>query len=212
MLRAIQPRAVRLYRIEEQELSKAIPAGVCYYRNPITPLERVPIPSLAGHEVDARSLDIPGSYRRPVGCVCSDDDDDVTVRVLPPVLLYDASILVVAAVGQEDVGQAGPHSYKPDNVVDATRLVGRAQQSLSGLETGGRTAPFRRSIQPGERLPLADSALIVLPIPAVGAGCLPMGKDDPLLPNATGRTSLAAPTSRLAGDIRFCLILTSFTP
>ena len=92
MLRAIQPRAVRLYRIEEQDVMRAILVGVCHYRNLITRLERVPFPSLTDHDADARSLDIPSSYRRAVGRVCSDDDDDMTVRVLPPVLLHDASI------------------------------------------------------------------------------------------------------------------------
>ena len=92
MLCAIQPRAVRLYRIEEQDVHSAIPAGVRYYRNPITRRKRVPLPSLTDHDADARSLNVPGAYRRPVGRVCSNDDDDVAVRVLPPVLLYDASI------------------------------------------------------------------------------------------------------------------------
>ena len=92
MLCAIQPRAVRLYCIEEQDVLSAIPAGVRYYRNPITRLKRVPIPSLTDHEANARSLDIPGAYRRTVGRVISDDDDDMAVRVLPFVLLYDASI------------------------------------------------------------------------------------------------------------------------
>jgi hypothetical protein len=92
MLGAIQPRPVGLYRIEEQDVLGAIPTGVSYYRNPIAPLERVPIPSLTDHEADARSLDIPSSYRRPVGRVRSDDDDNLAVRVLPPVLSYDASI------------------------------------------------------------------------------------------------------------------------
>jgi hypothetical protein len=92
MLRAIQPRAVRLYRIEEQDVLRTILVGVRYYRNPITRLERVPIPPLAEHEADARSLDIPGSNRRPVGRGCSNDDNDVAVRVLPPILPYDTSI------------------------------------------------------------------------------------------------------------------------
>ena len=92
MLRAIQPRAIGLYRIKEKDVPGAVSAGMRYYRNPITRLKRVPIPSLTDHEADARSLDIPGSYRRLVRRVCSDDDDDVAVRVLPPVLLYYTSI------------------------------------------------------------------------------------------------------------------------
>ena len=92
MLCAIQPCTVRFYRIEEQDVPGALAAGMRYYRNPITRLKRVPIPSLTDHEANARSLDIPGAYRRTVGRVISDDDDDMAVRVLPFVLLYDASI------------------------------------------------------------------------------------------------------------------------
>ena len=92
MLRAIQPRAVRLHRIEEQDVLRAIPAGVRNHRNQITRFERLLIPSLIDHEAGARSLDIPRSYGGKVCRVSPNDDDDVAVRVLPPILLYDASI------------------------------------------------------------------------------------------------------------------------
>ena len=92
MLRAIQPRAVRLDCIEEQNALGAIPAGVRNYRNPVARFAGHPIPSPTGHEADARSLDIPRSDRGRVRRVTPNRDDDVAVRVLPPILLYDASI------------------------------------------------------------------------------------------------------------------------
>lgn len=92
MLRAIQPLAVRLHCIEKQDEFGAIPAGMRNYRNRITWFECVPIPTFRDHEVDARSLDIPRSYRGRVGRVSPNDDDNMGVRVLPPILLYDASI------------------------------------------------------------------------------------------------------------------------
>ncbi len=57
MLRAIQPLAVRLHSIEEQDVLGAIPAGVRNHRNQIARLESLPIPSLTDHEADARRLD-----------------------------------------------------------------------------------------------------------------------------------------------------------
>ena len=92
MLRAIQPRTIRSDRIEEQDVLRAIPIRVRYYRNPIARLKRVPFPTLTDHEADARSLDIPGSYRGLVSRGWSDNDDDVAVRVLPSVFLYDAPV------------------------------------------------------------------------------------------------------------------------
>jgi hypothetical protein len=92
MLRAIQSRAVRLHGIEEQDILGAIPAGVRNYRNQITRLERFLIPSLTDHEAGARGLDIPCSYRGRVCRVRPHCYDDVAVRVLPAILLYDASI------------------------------------------------------------------------------------------------------------------------
>ena len=92
MLRAIQPRAVRLDYIEEQDALGAIPAWVRNYRNPVARFVRHPIPSPTDHETDARSLDIPRSDRGRVRRVTPNRDDDVAVRVLPPIFLYDASI------------------------------------------------------------------------------------------------------------------------
>ena len=53
MLRAIQPRAVRLDRIEEQNARGAIPAGVRNYRNPVARFIGHPIPPLTNHDADA---------------------------------------------------------------------------------------------------------------------------------------------------------------
>jgi hypothetical protein len=92
MLCAIQPRAVSLHSIEEQGVLRTMPAGVRNYRNQITRFERLRIPSLTDHEAGARSLEIPRSNRGRVWRVSPNDDDDVAVGVLPPVLLYDASI------------------------------------------------------------------------------------------------------------------------
>jgi hypothetical protein len=92
MLRAIQPRAVRLHSIEEQDVLPITPVGVHNYRNWIARFECGLIPSLIGHEAGARSLDVPSSYRRRICSVGPHDDDDVAVRILPPILLYDAAI------------------------------------------------------------------------------------------------------------------------
>ena len=92
MLRAIQPRAVRLDCIEEQNDFGAVLAWVCNYRNRVARFVRHAIPSPTDHEADARSLDIPRSDRGRVHRATPNRDDDVAVRVLPPILLYDASI------------------------------------------------------------------------------------------------------------------------
>jgi hypothetical protein len=92
MLRAIQPRAVCLDCIEEQNDLGAIPARMCNYRNQVARFVRHPIPSPTDHKADARSLDIPRSDRGRVCRVTPNRDDDVAVRVLPPILFYDASI------------------------------------------------------------------------------------------------------------------------
>src|SRR5690349_23632645 len=92
MLRAIQPRAVRLDRIEEQNGPGAIPAGVYNDGDRVAWFVRQPVPSPTDHEVDARSLDIPRSDRGRVPRIAPNRDDDVAVRVLPPILFHDASI------------------------------------------------------------------------------------------------------------------------
>ena len=92
MLRAIQPRAVRLDCIEEQDKVRAISTGVRNYRDPVARFVGHPVPSPTGHEADARSLDIPRSDRGRVRRVTPNRDDDVAVRVLPQILLDDASI------------------------------------------------------------------------------------------------------------------------
>jgi hypothetical protein len=91
MLRAIQPRSVRLDCIEEQNALGAIPAGVGDDRNPVARPIGGPIPSSTEHEADARSLDIPRSDRGRVR-VTPNRDHDMAVRVLPPILLHDPSI------------------------------------------------------------------------------------------------------------------------
>src|SRR5580658_8346773 len=92
MIRAIHPRAVRLYRIEKQDLPGSVPARMRYDRDPIAQCKRSPTPSLTDHDADARGFDIPGAYGGRVGGVRSYGDDDVAVRVLPLVLLDEASI------------------------------------------------------------------------------------------------------------------------
>ena len=92
MLRAIQPRTVRLDCVEEQNARGAIPAGVRNYRDPVARFIGHPIPPPTDHDADARSLDIPRSDRGRVRRFTPNRDDDVAVRVLPPILLYDASI------------------------------------------------------------------------------------------------------------------------
>src|SRR5215471_4381917 len=84
MLCAVQPRAVRLDCIEEQNAPGAVAAGVRHYRDRVARFIGCPSPSPTDHEVDARSLDVPR--------VVPNRDDDVAVRVLPPILLDDASI------------------------------------------------------------------------------------------------------------------------
>ena len=92
MLRAIQPRAIRFDCIEKQNAPGAIPAWVHNYRNRVARFVRQPIPSPTDHEADARSLDIPRSDRGRVRRVTPNPDDDVAVRVLPPILPHYASI------------------------------------------------------------------------------------------------------------------------
>ena len=92
MLRAIQPRAVRLDCIEEQNDLRAIPVRVRNDRDWVARFVRHPSPSPADHDADARRLDIPRSHRGGVCSVAPNRDDNLAVRVLPPILLYDASI------------------------------------------------------------------------------------------------------------------------
>jgi len=92
MLRTIQARAVRLDCIEEQEDLGAIPARMRNYCNRVARFVRRPIPSPTDHKANARSLDIPRSDRRSVCGIAPNRDDDVAVRILPPILIDDASI------------------------------------------------------------------------------------------------------------------------
>ena len=92
MLRTIQPCAVRLDHIEEQNDLGAIPARMRNYRDRVARFVRHSIPSPTDHEADARSFDIPRSQRGRVCRVAANCDDDVAVRVLPSIFLYDASI------------------------------------------------------------------------------------------------------------------------
>src|ERR1700733_3631408 len=92
MLGAIQPRAIRPNRIEQQCTLGTILHWVRYYRNWVTRLVRRLIPALADHDVYARSLDIPRSDRGGVRRVRANREDDVAVWVLQLILLHDASI------------------------------------------------------------------------------------------------------------------------
>ena len=91
MFRTIQARAVPLDRIEKQNEPRPVLVWVRNYRNPITRFVRPAIPSSSDHEADGRSLDIPRSDRGRVRRVTPNRDDDVAVRVLPPILLYNTS-------------------------------------------------------------------------------------------------------------------------
>src|ERR1700723_255160 len=88
MLGAIQPRAIRLNRIEQQSAHGAILRRVHYDCNWVARLVGRPIPALADHDVDARSLNIPRSDCRWVFCIRTDSDDDVAVRVLQKTLVH----------------------------------------------------------------------------------------------------------------------------
>lgn len=92
MLGPIQPRAIRLYCIEQQSTLGAILHWVRNYRNWVARFVRDAIPALTDHDVNARSLDVPRSDSGRVLRVIPNRDDDVAVWVLPPILLYDASI------------------------------------------------------------------------------------------------------------------------
>ncbi len=107
MLSAIQPRAIRLYRIEQQRALGTILHRVRNHRNWVARLVRQPIPALTDHEVDARSLDIPRSGSGGVLRVRSNRDDDVAVRVLPAILLHDALIRNVLGHIEHRAGMVG---------------------------------------------------------------------------------------------------------
>ena len=91
MLRAIQSPTVCLHSVEEQYFLRATPTRVHNYRDHITRFEGLPIPSLTDHDADTRSLDIPCAYRGRVFRISPNDDDDVAMRVLPPILLNYSS-------------------------------------------------------------------------------------------------------------------------
>src|ERR1700728_7567 len=92
MLGAIQPRAIRPNRIEQQRTLGTILHWVRYHCDWVARLVRHLIPALADHDVDARSLDIPRSDRRGVLCFGTNRDDDMAVWILQLILLHDASI------------------------------------------------------------------------------------------------------------------------
>jgi hypothetical protein len=92
MFGAIQPRAIRLNRIEQQSSLGAILHRVRYQCNGVARLVGHSIPALADHDVDARSLDIPCSHSGGVGRVRANRDDESAVWVLQPILLHDAAI------------------------------------------------------------------------------------------------------------------------
>jgi hypothetical protein len=92
MLGAIQPRAIRLNRIEQQSVLGADLHWVRYYCNGVARLVRHRIPALTDHDVDARSLDIPRPDGGGVVCVGTNRDDDVAVWVLQLILVYNAPI------------------------------------------------------------------------------------------------------------------------
>ena len=107
MLGAIQPRAIRLNRIEQQSTLGAILHWVRNYCNWVARLVRHPIPALTDHDVDARSLDIPRSDSGGVLRVRADRDDDVAVWVLPLILLYDTPIRNILGHIEHRTGMMG---------------------------------------------------------------------------------------------------------
>jgi len=97
MLGAIQPRAVRLYGIEEQSPLGTIFHRVCNYRYWISRFVRHLTPTLARHDVDARSFDVPRSGSGGILCVRANCYHDMAVWVFPPILLHDALICNILA-------------------------------------------------------------------------------------------------------------------
>src|SRR5271155_5207656 len=92
MLGAIQPCAIRLNRIEQQSALGTILHWVRNNCNWVALLIGHAIPALTDHDVYARSLDIPRPNSGSVLGVRVNRDDDVAVRVLQPILLYDALV------------------------------------------------------------------------------------------------------------------------
>ena len=118
MLGAIQPRAIRPNRVEQQRTLGAILHWVRYYSNWVARLVRRLIPALVDHDADARSLDIPCSDGGGVLRARADRDDDVAVRVLQPILVHDADIREILRdiehrAGMMGKGRAGCEEQDP---------------------------------------------------------------------------------------------------
>lgn len=92
MLRAVQPCAVRLDGIEEQNVCGAIFTGVRDYRNAVARFISHAIPPFTDHDADARGFDIPRADRGRVCRVAPNYDDDAAMGVLPVILLYNGSV------------------------------------------------------------------------------------------------------------------------
>jgi hypothetical protein len=107
MLGAIQPRAIRLYRVEQQSALGAILLWVRNDSNRVARFVRRPSPALTEHDADARSLDIPGSDSGRVLRVSPNRDDDVAVRVLPQILLHDAAVRNISGYIEHRAGMMG---------------------------------------------------------------------------------------------------------
>ena len=107
MRRAIQARSIGLDRVEEQHEVGAIPARMGHHRNWVAGLVRLRSPPTGGHQADRRGLDSPCSHRGRIRRSSPDCHDDVTMGVLPPVLLHDSPIRHVLAHLEHRAGMVG---------------------------------------------------------------------------------------------------------
>jgi hypothetical protein len=103
MLGPIQPRAIRLSRIEQQCPLGAVLHRVYNYCNWVARLVRRPIPALADLDVDARRLHIPRPESGGVRRVRTNCDDDVAVWVPELIVLTPLYVifLVTSNMAQE---------------------------------------------------------------------------------------------------------------
>ena len=86
------PRAARLDYIEEQHRPGSICIWMRHFRNWVACHLCRSGPPPVGHDIDGRGLNIPCSRYGRIMCVVPDQDYNMAVRVLPPILPCDTLI------------------------------------------------------------------------------------------------------------------------
>jgi len=151
MRRPIQPRSVSFDRVEEQHHFRAIRVGMRDHGNGIAGPVCLRRPPHVGHEADSRGLYYPGADGRRIRRASANGDDDLAMRVLPPVLLDDSPIRGVLGHVEHRAGMVsrGRTRFEPNHQRDGARQQDPAPANGGTLQWFGHLRPRRRTTVAG---------------------------------------------------------------